>query len=936
MKPIKTYLLAQGLLVAALGLGIAQAADTVPTDIQQPGTQPGEIGNLESPDKCDNCHGGYNSSVEPAYNWRGSMMAHAGRDPIFWATLAIGEQDFIPGQGGAGDLCIRCHSTGGWLAGRSTPTDGSGLAAGDSDGVECDFCHKLTNPDDSEYLGVMIDPFIANEPPPDPNNDDLFDWAVDWDPNDPTVPDQNPANGIEGYYGSGMASLWGGSDKLGPFNDAQARHQFAQSKFHRDRDFCGTCHDVSNPAVGNLAPNHGAQSTADPVAANGVLGGPVDGKAAFNNPPYKYGIVERTFSEYKAGLISQTLVQDYGTLPSDLQAGALEAVYNAVTQNGTIDPNYTSPSMPRYFSCQTCHMRPVTGTGCNKKGAPERTDLPLHDMTGGNYWMPSAIEYLNNAGKLRLGGGMTATQITAMHDGALRAKEQLSLAATLSLINSGGNPTVRIVNHTGHKLISGYPEGRRMWLNVKWYDDQGNPVGEDGEYGTLQTEMDIDGDGVPGELGEDVVETILNLDDPNLTIYEAHMGMTREWASTVQTLHGPDFPLSYDRVSGDVMCTVSEFLLDDNAPEKKPECSGDYHETFHFVLNNTVVKDNRIPPYGMSYEVARMRNALPVPATQYGGGPIYNYYDEVGLNPPLGATSATIDLVYQPTSWEYIQFLYLANKGTDPALGGNAFLGEEGVNMLEAWLNTGMAAPYVMASTTWGTPPGACDAPTPSLLSATPGDKQVTVTWQEIPADPIQVDGYRLYYDQAGKAQLIVDQPWLAGQSSYTDTSLTNGQEYCYKVTSYTTTCESGFSNILCATPTQPGQAVTVGVSTLETGKWVKEGKGKNATTNFVLTSSFAQGDGVVVQATVVDEGGTPVPDATVNLHISGPETVDLQTGPSDADGIAEATWQTQAPNKHGTGGTTPGSYTATTTDVTASGYVWDGVPTSVGFTIGQ
>jgi hypothetical protein len=34
------------------------AADVVPTDIQQPGTQPNEVGTLESPDKCDNCHGG--------------------------------------------------------------------------------------------------------------------------------------------------------------------------------------------------------------------------------------------------------------------------------------------------------------------------------------------------------------------------------------------------------------------------------------------------------------------------------------------------------------------------------------------------------------------------------------------------------------------------------------------------------------------------------------------------------------------------------------------------------------------------------------------------------------------------------------------------------------------------------------------------------------
>ena len=134
--------------------GIALAADVVPTDVQQPGTQPNEVGNLESPDKCDNCHGGYNSAVEPAFNWRGSMMANAGRDPIFWATLAIAEQDFD----GAGDLCLRCHSTAGWLAGRSTPTDGSGLAAGDADGVDCDTCHKMTNTNNSEHAGAMNAP----------------------------------------------------------------------------------------------------------------------------------------------------------------------------------------------------------------------------------------------------------------------------------------------------------------------------------------------------------------------------------------------------------------------------------------------------------------------------------------------------------------------------------------------------------------------------------------------------------------------------------------------------------------------------------------------------------------------------------------------------------------------------------------------------------
>jgi hypothetical protein len=397
---------------------IMYAADIVPTDIQQPGTQPQEINSLESPDKCDNCH-----TPSITEHWRGSMMANAGRDPIFWATVAIAEQDFD----GAGDLCIRCHSTGGWLGGRSTPTDGSGLSTGDGDGVECDFCHKMTNPDNSEHAGEQFPPFIAND---------------------------GETPGV-GYYGSGMASMWGGNDKLGPYDPSFAKHQYMQSLFHRSVDFCGSCHDVSNPVVGDLAHNNGTQSTADPVVAGGVLGGPVEDKAAFNNFPYQYGIVERTFSEYKAGLFSQTLVSDYDNLPLDLKAGAVADAYQNALLAGT-DGNYEDGA-PRYFSCQLCHMRPVTGIGCNKNDVPIRGDLPLHDMTGGNYWMPVAIQYLDDQGKLRLGGDLTAVQSAALVDGAVRARLQLRMAASLDVNEN----TVRVVNLTGHKLISGYPEGRR-------------------------------------------------------------------------------------------------------------------------------------------------------------------------------------------------------------------------------------------------------------------------------------------------------------------------------------------------------------------------------------------------------------------------------------------------------------------------------------------
>ncbi|MBE9565010.1 MAG: hypothetical protein IMF17_07165, partial [Proteobacteria bacterium] len=162
---LRQLLLFMTLFAFQLANSSLHAADTVPVEVQMPGTQPGEAA-LESVTRCDNCHQADSPEVTIAHDWRGSMMSHAGRDPIFWATVAIAEQDFD----GSGDLCIRCHTMAAWLDGRSTPTDGSALT-------------------------------IA---------------------------------------------------------DAVPKHKWDESKFHRDVDFCGSCHDVSNPVVGDLAPNNGA------------------------------------------------------------------------------------------------------------------------------------------------------------------------------------------------------------------------------------------------------------------------------------------------------------------------------------------------------------------------------------------------------------------------------------------------------------------------------------------------------------------------------------------------------------------------------------------------------------------------------------------------------------------------------------------------------
>ena len=721
MKFSVHFVLATLFLLCLAGNSIA--ATEVPTEVQLPGTQPQETNNFESPNKCDNCHAGYNDAGtqgepqdEPATGWRGAAMGNAGRDPIFWATMAIAEQDFD----GVGDLCIRCHSTGGWYGGRSTPTDASGLATGDSDGVDCDTCHSMTNTDDSdiELQGEMNSPFIAN--------------CAD-----------DPANGAcesvdEGYYGSGMTSMWSASDKLGPYDDADARHQFEQSKFHRSVDFCGTCHDVSNSVVGDLAPGHGAQPGSPEVVSsrnfnNGEpdVGGPVEDKAAFNNPPYAYGVVERTFSEYKSSALPETLVSEFLNLPEYLQVkgGSLEVTYQAALAAGK-GGNYADND-PRYFSCQSCHMRPTTSKGANKRGVQTRTDLPQHDHTGGNYWLPDMIKYQDSKGHLRLGGGLNSTQLDAIDLGQKRAVEHLKQAANLVI---DGN-TLKVINLTGHKLISGYPEGRRMWLNIKWYDEFGGTLlREDGKYGPIGVFVSNPAGGPDVE-----VESILELDDQHTHIYEAHYAMTQEWAATLIAAGKPaGLILSFDRETGEVYTRLGELANRDE---------GKYEETFHFALNNTVVKDNRIPPYDMSFDEAKRRNALPVPHGQYGvpqtepEGMTYDYFHAIDLTKdgyqPNDATYADITLYYQGTSWEYIQFLYLANNGQ------NAFLGAEGDNMLEAWINAElpeasgairvpdngdrkMVPPVVMRHITWGTEPGD-NTPTTCSIDTPSGDATIDV-----------------------------------------------------------------------------------------------------------------------------------------------------------------------------------------------------------------
>ncbi|MBC8451090.1 MAG: hypothetical protein H8D72_00110, partial [Planctomycetes bacterium] len=393
--------------------------------------------------------------------------------------------------------------------------------------------------------------------------------------------------------------------------------------------------------------------------------------------------VERTYSEYKASLYETIRVQNYPSLPADLKAGVLEDVYLAATA-GVPSADFQDGT-PRFYTCQSCHMQPAIGKGAKQPYAPVRRDIGTHDLTGGSIWVHEATKWLDDQNKLVMGGGLSTATRAAMDVGEVRARELLRSAATVSVVGD----TARVTNLTGHKLISGYPEGRRMWLHVRWLGPGGELVREDGAFGPIS--VNHKGQAL-------VVDSLLDPHDPELRNYHVTMGLRQDWAAKLLTAGvSPNLALEYDRLDGSVLHTLGQLAA---------QPAGTVWESAHFILNDQVLHDTRIPPYGMDFDESLKRGILPVPAALYGDpgpGGTYEHFDEFALDPPVGAATAELELLYQSASWEYVQFLDLAGDGSV------AFLANTGKDLVDAWLATGQSAPEWMAGTTWVASPGDCD-----------------------------------------------------------------------------------------------------------------------------------------------------------------------------------------------------------------------------------
>lgn len=424
---------------------------------------------------------------------------------------------------------------------------------------------------------------------------------------DPVYSAENPAADVDilsaidpplETLGSGALILDPLDRRRGPREEAQPLHQWAVSPYHNDSALCGSCHDINNPLLswdetaGEYLPNPAGEAVSDQSDLFPI---------------------ERTYSEW--------LISDFSA------------------ENTT---------------CQDCHMQPVYGQSA-VVGEPY-DDLALHDLTGGNTWVPKAIlceaglypgceqwladgRFVDDFDQSSYEGQARANALVAGID---RARQTLESAAALEATTSGSQLSVRVENLTGHKLPTGYPEGRRMWLQIEGYDAAGNLVYTSGAY-----------DAATGLLAG------YDGSDPTLKVYEVKQGISDSLANLIPGLEaGP---------------------------------------SFNFALNNQILKDNRIPPRGVTNaELASVKadNVVDgMPAALYADG---QYWDITNYALPADVSYGTVRLLYQTTSKEYVDYLSANDPyaSTEPPYGGQS----RTAILEQLWEQTGRSAPVVMAA----------------------------------------------------------------------------------------------------------------------------------------------------------------------------------------------------------------------------------------------
>lgn len=479
LREHRRTLIYTGVVVTAFAcVAMASIIDLTMRDFFLPGTQVGEIGPsiIHTSDNCRMCHGGIDVATDPSSTWSGSLMALAGRDPLFFAQMTTANQDVA----NAGNFCMRCHVPNSFITGHANQPLGDTLDATDKDGVSCHFCHS------------MVDPIYRAGISP-PEDEAIFVGLVSGPPD---------------FYGNAMFVLDPTGARRGPRHDAAPPHELIPSAFHSSSNFCGTCHEVGNVAV-SRNPNGTYRYNA------------IDQPTHTPNPDDQFPL-ERTFSEWK----------------------------NSSFANGGVDMGgrFGGANASVVSTCQDCHMPRAEGMA--SIFGPNRTDLRTHEFAGASAQVLDIIaKYTTNDPNV---------DQAAIVRGRAAAVSMLERAATIEIEQQDTAIRVRLTNQSGHKLPTGHIEGRRVWVNVKFFDESNTLVGEYGAYDLATAE----------------------LDEHSATIYEMHVGLSPEAAAITRLPAGP---------------------------------------TGHMALADTIEKDNRIPPRGFTNAAFEAAGA-PVVGSTYADG----------------------------------------------------------------------------------------------------------------------------------------------------------------------------------------------------------------------------------------------------------------------------------------------------------------------------
>ncbi|MBK8268157.1 MAG: hypothetical protein IPK83_07545 [Planctomycetes bacterium] len=542
---------------------------------QQLGLEPGND-IIISTNQCSGCHG----QDAPIFEeWSGSLMAQAARDPVFYACLDIAERD----APGSGDTCIRCHVPKAWLEGRSVPTNGAAITRDDRDGITCHFCHRLVDPFDPTYAATPLDEIILfglgnDRPvqsfdlgnPPSPGFGGSANYVID-----PFDRRRGPFPLVEDGIPSPPAVTCDTSFHY-VFTFGQCEDDLGlpdgcptfQSPFHLKSNLCATCHDVSFPHV-----SYNAQGQA---VFNGTGVRHPDGNK------YNMAAEQRTYSEWLKSSFSQ---------PGGVDLGG----------------RFGAPGQNSVSSCQDCHMAGHLDQGCEFVQG-ERPDIPRHDFRGASTWVLEAIALqFGPDGPIEgfpisdgLGPEFFQDRVDAILANVAKNEEFHQLAADLEVsLDDEHAPgevrlKVRVVNQTGHKLPTGYIEGRRMFLTVEYFDcsDSEEPFVVFGGYD----------------------KSTATLDSASTKVYHAEIGPDENVAALVNLSAAP---------------------------------------SQHSAFGTKMYYDNRIPPRGFTNANFQAIQAAPVGYTYADG----QHWDDTFFEIPSGAAGAKVTLYYQQTSREYIEFL---------------------------------------------------------------------------------------------------------------------------------------------------------------------------------------------------------------------------------------------------------------------------------------